>query len=81
MNITLDGRVAVVTGGGTGLGFGFANALASAGAAVAVTGRRQEPLEECVKSIQEAGGEALAVPCDQRSREQVEAAVNGRARR
>jgi len=76
MNISLDGRVAIVTGGGTGLGLGFAKALAAAGAAVAVTGRRQEPLDECVKSIQEAGGEALAIPCDQRSREQVDAAVN-----
>jgi NAD(P)-dependent dehydrogenase (short-subunit alcohol dehydrogenase family) len=75
MEISLAGRVAIVTGGGTGLGRGYAEALAGAGAAVAVTGRRSEPLAECVEAIEKSGGAALAVPCDQRSREQVEAAV------
>ena len=75
MEISLDGRVAIVTGGGSGLGRGYAAALAGAGAAVAVTGRREEPLAECVSEIEKAGGQALAVQCDQRSREQVEAAV------
>ena len=36
MEITLEGRVAIVTGGGSGLGLGYAQALAEAGAAVAV---------------------------------------------
>jgi len=75
MEISLDGRVAIVTGGGTGLGRGYALALAGAGAAVAVTGRRPEPLSECVAEIEKAGGSALAVPCDVRSRDEVEAAV------
>lgn len=75
MNLSLDGRVAIVTGGGSGLGRGYAKALAGAGAAVAVTGRRPEPLAEAVTEIEKAGGEALAVVCDQRSREQVDAAV------
>lgn len=75
MDISLDGKVAVVTGGGSGLGRGFAQALAGSGAPVAVTGRRLEPLEETVALIEEAGGEALAVTCDVRSREQVEACV------
>jgi NAD(P)-dependent dehydrogenase (short-subunit alcohol dehydrogenase family) len=75
MQISLDGRVAIVTGGGTGLGRGYALALAGAGAAVAVTGRRPEPLSACVAEIEKAGGSALAVPCDVRSRDEVEAAV------
>jgi NAD(P)-dependent dehydrogenase (short-subunit alcohol dehydrogenase family) len=75
MEISLAGRVAIVTGGGTGLGRGYAEALASVGAAVAVTGRRSEPLEECVAAIEKGGGTALAIPCDQRSRDEVEAAV------
>ena len=75
MDVSLEGRTAIVTGGGTGLGLGYAQALAGAGAAVAVTGRRQEPLDECVAAITEKGGKALAVTCDQRSRQEVEAAV------
>jgi NAD(P)-dependent dehydrogenase (short-subunit alcohol dehydrogenase family) len=75
MNISLDGRVAIVTGGGTGLGKGYAKALSAAGATVAITGRRQEPLDETVSEIKSAGGDALAIACDQRIREQVDAAV------
>lgn len=75
LKISLEGKVAVVTGGGTGLGRGFALTLAGAGAAVAVTGRRREPLDECVATIQKAGGPALAVACDVRSRAQVDEAV------
>ncbi|MEE2828974.1 MAG: SDR family NAD(P)-dependent oxidoreductase, partial [Myxococcota bacterium] len=42
----LDGRVAVVTGGGTGIGRAVARALAERGAAVWINGRREEPLAE-----------------------------------
>jgi len=72
MDMSLEGRVAIVTGGGTGLGRGYAAALAGAGAAVAVTGRRREPLEECAAEIEKNGGSALAVPCDQRSRDEMD---------
>jgi gluconate 5-dehydrogenase len=75
MNISLEGRTAIVTGGGTGLGLGYAKGLAEAGAAVAITGRRPEPLEAAVVEIEKAGGQALGIPCDQKSTEQVNAAV------
>lgn len=41
----LDGKTAVVTGGGTGTGAVIALALAEAGARVWITGRREEPLQ------------------------------------
>jgi NAD(P)-dependent dehydrogenase (short-subunit alcohol dehydrogenase family) len=41
---TLDGRHALVTGGGTGIGAAIARSLAGAGAAVSLAGRRPEPL-------------------------------------
>jgi NAD(P)-dependent dehydrogenase (short-subunit alcohol dehydrogenase family) len=75
MEISLDGKVAIVTGGGSGLGRGFAKVLAGSGARVAVTGRRLEPLEETVAMIEDAGGDAFGVTCDVRSRSEVEACV------
>jgi gluconate 5-dehydrogenase len=75
MELSVTGRVAIVTGGGSGLGRGFALALSEAGAAVAVTGRRREPLDETVAELTARGGEALAVQCDQRSRAEVERCV------
>ena len=60
----LKGKVAMVTGGGTGIGKSVAIALAVEGAKVVVLGRRLEPLQETVREIVEAGGEALAVSTD-----------------
>ena len=44
--MTLSGRHALVTGGGTGIGAAIALALAGEGAAVTITGRREGPLRE-----------------------------------
>jgi NADP-dependent 3-hydroxy acid dehydrogenase YdfG len=60
----LDGKVALVTGGGTGIGEAAALALSAAGARVVVTGRRQARLDEVVAAITAAGGTALAVQSD-----------------
>ncbi len=43
--MTLDGKHALVTGGGTGIGLAIARALANAGAEVTITGRRGEVLD------------------------------------
>jgi NAD(P)-dependent dehydrogenase (short-subunit alcohol dehydrogenase family) len=48
---TLDGRIALVTGGATGLGFGTAQCLIEAGATVCITGRRREALDAAVKKL------------------------------
>ena len=61
--MTTDGRVAIVTGGGTGIGRHSALALLRDGYSVVVAGRRMEPLEE---TVQAAGADApiLAVQTD-----------------
>lgn len=51
----LDGRHALVTGGGRGIGRAIAAALAGAGASVTVTGRKQPPLQDAVGKGHAAG--------------------------
>ncbi|XVQ15186.1 SDR family NAD(P)-dependent oxidoreductase [Spirillospora sp. CA-255316] len=60
----LEGRVAVITGGGTGIGRGAALVLAEHGADVVLAARRPGPLESTAKEIEALGRRALAVPTD-----------------
>jgi NAD(P)-dependent dehydrogenase (short-subunit alcohol dehydrogenase family) len=60
----LDGRVALVTGGGRGLGLAMAQALAEAGADIAIAARTQSELEVAADLIRKSGREVLAVPAD-----------------
>lgn len=59
----LDGRTAIVTGGGSGIGRAIALELVSAGVGVAITGRRAEALEE-TRNMAGAGARILTVPGD-----------------
>ena len=60
----LDGRTAVVTGGGRGIGATIATGLAQAGATVVVTGRSSDALEATAAAITGRGGTAHAVAAD-----------------
>src|SRR3984885_2883988 len=59
-----NGKVALVTGGGSGIGKASALALAREGFAVVVAGRRPEPLDAVVAEIEGLQGKALGVPAD-----------------
>jgi NAD(P)-dependent dehydrogenase (short-subunit alcohol dehydrogenase family) len=60
----LDGRVALVTGGGRGLGLAMAQALAEAGADIAIASRTESELEAAAGLIRKNGREVLTVPTD-----------------
>lgn len=62
--LSLEGKRALVTGGGTGLGRGIARGLAEAGAEVVVCGRRPGPLEETRATIVGEGGACEIVLAD-----------------
>jgi NAD(P)-dependent dehydrogenase (short-subunit alcohol dehydrogenase family) len=70
---SLDGRVALITGGGSGLGRAMALELSRLGAKVAVLGRRREPLDETVSLLAGAG---FAVQADVRDPDAVAAAFD-----
>ncbi len=72
----LDGRIALVTGGGTGIGRAIAERFAAEGAHVWITGRRAEKLAETVSAIRDAGGDASSKVLDVRDLDAVERVVN-----
>ena len=60
----LEGKSAIVTGGGKGIGAAIARALAAEGCAVAVAGRSPEPLNTIASEIKNSGRDALASVTD-----------------
>ena len=68
----LDGRHALITGGGTGIGAAIAHALAGAGASVSIAGRRRAPLEEVAASLKNA----VAITADVTRESDCEAMAN-----
>src|SRR5262245_12371657 len=72
---TLDGQVALVTGGGKGIGRAIALALGARGVRVVITGREEKALGETVGEIAHGGGKARHLAGDVRDATHLDAAV------
>ncbi|MFP4234661.1 MAG: glucose 1-dehydrogenase [Nitriliruptoraceae bacterium] len=75
MSTDMQGKVALVTGGGGGLGRATSLAFADQGAAVAVVDLDEDGAVETVRQIEEAGGEAIFIACDVTDEEAVHTMV------
>src|SRR5512132_2807585 len=73
---SLEGKTAIVTGGGTGIGKSIAIEFARAGADVALCSRKLEHLEPVVKAVRDIGKRSFAVAMDVRQEDQVKAVVD-----
>ncbi len=61
---TLEGKVAVITGGSKGIGKAIAFGMATAGAKVVLAARTRETLEKAAENLRESGADVLTVPTD-----------------
>jgi NAD(P)-dependent dehydrogenase (short-subunit alcohol dehydrogenase family) len=72
----LRGKVAIVTGGGRGIGREMAEGLAEAGAHIVLCSRRVEQCRKAAEEISKLGVQALALPCDVKSRQEIQLVVD-----
>lgn len=74
----LEGKIAVVTGGGSGINLGVAERFAEHGASLALVGRTQEKLDTAVERVRGiGGGEAAGFAADVRDYEALEEVMSG----
>jgi peroxisomal trans-2-enoyl-CoA reductase len=77
-----DGKVAIVTGGGTGIGLAIAEDLVQLGAKVVIASRKMERLSIAAKGLSaDYGAEVVAVRCNVRARPEVESLFDETLRR
>jgi len=81
MDLGLNGKIALVTGGSAGIGKEIARVLAEEGCSVAICARRQGPLDEAAREIRgNTGREVLALAADLTKPEDARNFVDGAAR-
>ena len=76
MNLSFQGKVALVTGAAAGMGLASAKAFAEAGAAVALADVHEDAVHAAVRELAAAGHKAIAVRCDVSDDAQVAAMVD-----
>ena len=72
----LKDKVALITGSGQGVGQGIALAAAKAGAKIALVGRTASKLEDSRRLIEDLGGEAICLPANVKSGDDLKSAVD-----
>src|SRR6266542_3510210 len=76
MDLGIDGKVALVSGGSKGMGRATAEELGREGCKVIVTARGQEAVDATVQAIIDAGGTAIGVPGDFTVKDEIERIVD-----
>src|SRR3954454_22445641 len=76
MNLSFEGKVALVTGAAAGMGLATARAFAEAGAAVVLADFKEDAVKAAADELAAAGYKALAVRCDVSDDSQVAAMVD-----
>ncbi|WMJ73859.1 SDR family oxidoreductase [Cytophagaceae bacterium ABcell3] len=76
MEKLLEGKVAIVTGGGSGIGEAICKKFAKHGAKVIVCGFHEDPVDNVVGEIKDSGGEAISYKGDMAIEEQAKGCVD-----